>query len=154
MLGIIIGVAAVIILVSVVSGYMGQVIKDFEGMGVNKITIFVRNMNTRHITDSEMYEFWDEHGDWITGITPSVSLNSVTVKSNSENLTSTIVTGVSEDYLTIQAQKLQAGRDLVYSDIAGRSSVCVVGAYIAETFYKSASAAVNIRARQISCLTA
>ena len=67
MLGIIIGVAAVIILVSVVSGYMGQVIKDFEGMGVNKITIFVRNMNTRHITDSEMYEFWDEHGDWING---------------------------------------------------------------------------------------
>ena len=35
MLGIIIGVAAVIILVSIVSGYTGQMISQFEEMGVN-----------------------------------------------------------------------------------------------------------------------
>ena len=35
MLGIIIGVAAVIILVSLVNGYMGSVVESFASMGVN-----------------------------------------------------------------------------------------------------------------------
>ncbi len=37
MLGIIIGVAAVIILVSIVNGYMSSVMESFADMGVNQI---------------------------------------------------------------------------------------------------------------------
>ena len=143
MLGIIIGVSAVIILVSIVQAYTNKVIKDFEEMGVNKITVFTRNMNTRHVTDKEMYAFLDEHPEWFTGLSPSVTLSSIAVKSGTENLTSTSVIGVSEDYLSIQAKELDAGRDLGYSDIANRSSVCIIGAYLAETFYKSASEAIS-----------
>ena len=142
MLGIIIGVAAVIILISIVSGYMGDVIESFESMGVNKITLTARNMNTRHITDEDIYSFWDEHPDWFTGISPSVNLNS-TVKSGSENLTSTQVVGVSEDYLSIQRFEIEEGRNLVYSDMMARASVCVVGAYVATEFYGSADKAVE-----------
>ena len=58
MLGIIIGVAAVIILVSIVAGYMGQMVEQFEEMGVNKITINCRNMNTRHFDDKANFIFF------------------------------------------------------------------------------------------------
>lgn len=143
MLGIIIGVAAVIILVSIVAGYMGEMVQQFEEMGVNKITIFCRNMNTRHMDDDDMYSFWDEHPEWISGLSPSVSLNNAKIKSGSENLESTTISGVSEDYLEIQKYKIEEGRGLVYADVAGRSSVCVVGSYVANTFYGSPDKAVE-----------
>ena len=143
MLGIIIGVAAVIILVSIVSGYMGQMIKQFEEMGVNKITIFCRNMNTRHFDDTDFYNFWDEHPNWLAGLSPTVSLSNAVIKSGSENLDSTTITGVSEDYLDIEKYVIEEGRPLVYADIAGRSSVCVVGSYVANTFYGSSDKAVD-----------
>ena len=83
MLGIIIGVAAVIILVSIVAGYMGQMVQQFEEMGVNKITVFCRNMRTRHMDDSDMYKFWDDHPEWISGLSPSVILSNAKIKSGS-----------------------------------------------------------------------
>ena len=143
MLGIIIGVAAVIILVSIVSGYMGEMVKQFEEMGVNKITIFCRNMNTRHIDDNDLYKFWDDHPEWISALSPTVTISSAKIKSGSENIDSTSITGVSEDYLTILKYKIEEGRNLVYADISGRSSVCVVGFYVANTFYGSADKALS-----------
>lgn len=143
MLGIIIGVAAVIILVSIVSGYMGQMVEQFEEMGVNKITIFCRNMNTRRFDDNDIYKFWDEHPTWLDGISPSVSLSNAVIKSGNENLDSTQITGVSEDYAKIQKYTIEEGRNLVYADIAGRSSVCVIGSYVANTFYGSSDKALE-----------
>lgn len=143
MLGIIIGVAAVIILVSIVAGYMGQMVQQFEEMGVNKITVFCRNMRTRNMDDSDMYKFWDDHPEWISGLSPSVTLSNATIKSGSDNLESTSITGVSEDYLDIQKYKIEEGRGLVYADISGRSSVCVIGSYVANTFYGSPSKAIE-----------
>ena len=143
MLGIIIGVAAVIILVSIVAGYMGQMVQQFEEMGVNKITVFCRNMRTRNMDDSDMYKFWDDHPEWISGLSPSVTLSNATIKSGSDNLESTSITGVSEDYLDIQKYKIEEGRSLVYADISGRSSVCIIGSYVANTFYGSPSKAIE-----------
>ena len=143
MLGIIIGVAAVIILVSVVSGYMGQMVEQFEEMGVNNISIFCRNMNTRHFDDTDIYEFWDENPTWLSGVSPYVTLSNAKVKSGNDNLESTSITGVSEDYAKIQNFVIEVGRNLAYADLAGRSSVCVIGSYIANTFYGSPDKAIE-----------
>lgn len=143
MLGIIIGVAAVIILVSIVAGYMGEMVKQFEEMGVNKITVFCRNSSTRRMDDDDMYSFWDEHPEWLDGLSPNVSLNNAVIKSGSENLDSTTIRGVSEDYLDIEKYIIEEGRGLVYADVLGRSSVCVVGSYVANTFYGSPDKAVD-----------
>ena len=142
MLGIIIGVAAVIILVSIVSGYLGQVIESFESMGANKITINARNFSTRKISDDDIYGFWDEHSDLISAVSPVVNLSS-TVKSGSDSLTTTTVTGVSEDYANIMNYKIEKGRSLVYSDVSGRSSVCIIGSYVANEFYGSSENALD-----------
>lgn len=143
MLGIIIGVAAVIILVSIVAGYMRQIVDSFESMGVNRITVYCRNMKTRHVTDDDMYKFWDEHPNWFTGLSPSVSLSNAIAKSGNENLDSTSITGVSEDYLDMAKYKIELGRNIVFADVQSRASVCVVGAYVAQTFYGSADKAVE-----------
>ena len=57
MLGIIIGVAAVIILVSIVNAYMSTVIESFASMGVNQINVSVTNTASRSLSEEEMYEF-------------------------------------------------------------------------------------------------
>lgn len=143
MLGIIIGVAAVIILVSIVSGYMGQMVESFKEMGANRISVYVRNMKTRHISDDDMYGIWDKHPNWFTSLSPVVSLNNPKIKSGNENLESTKITGVSEDYLGIQKYEMEEGRNLVYADIVGRSTVCVIGGYVATTFYGSSDKALE-----------
>ncbi|WP_418926576.1 ABC transporter permease, partial [Enterocloster sp.] len=63
MLGIIIGVAAVIILVSLVNGYMGTIVENFASMGVNQINVNVTNLTSRTVSPDEMYGFFEEHTD-------------------------------------------------------------------------------------------
>lgn len=142
MLGIIIGVAAVIVLISIVSAYMGSIIDSFTSMGANKINVFARNMNSRHITEDDMYEYFDEHAKWFDGISPNITVNS-TVKKGNESMEQTTVTGVSEDYQKINAKEISLGRGIIYSDIAGRSTVCVIGQYVASELFQSAESAVG-----------
>ena len=47
MLGIIIGVASVIILVGIVNGYMSYMTESFASMGVNQITVNYRSLPSR-----------------------------------------------------------------------------------------------------------
>ena len=142
MLGIIIGVAAVIILVSLVNGYMGSVVESFASMGVNQINVNVTNLTSRTVDVEQMYEFYDEHGDMFDGISPNVSL-SATIKKGDDSMTSTSVAGRSEQYLEMKDYKLQVGRNIAYSDIVSRQKVCVIGAYVAQELFGSADKAIS-----------
>lgn len=142
MLGIIIGVAAVIILVSLVNGYMGSVVESFASMGVNQINVNVTNLTSRTVDVDQMYEFYDEHGDMFDGISPNVSL-SATIKKGDDSMTSTSVAGRSEQYLEMKDYKLQVGRNIAYSDIVSRQKVCVIGAYVAQELFGSADKAIS-----------
>jgi putative ABC transport system permease protein len=101
MLGIIIGVAAVIILVSLVNGYMGSVVESFASTGVNQINVNMTNLTSRTVDADQMYAFYDEHGDLFDGISPNVSL-SATVKKGDDSMDSTSVAGRSEQYLDMK----------------------------------------------------
>ena len=142
MLGIIIGVAAVIILVSLVNGYMGSVVESFASMGVNQINVNVTNLTSRTIDVDQMYEFYDEHGDLFDGISPNVTL-SATIKKGDDSMTSTSVAGRSEQYLDMKDYDLQIGRNIAYSDIVSRQKVCVIGAYVAQELFGSADKAIS-----------
>ncbi len=67
MLGIIIGVASVIILVSIVNGYMSYMTESFASMGVNQITVNYRSLPSRTIDVEEFYEFYEENRDLFQG---------------------------------------------------------------------------------------
>ena len=137
MLGIIIGVASVIILGSLVNAYMSYMTDSFSSMGTNQITVNMINLSSRSVSDGEMYEFYSEQGEVFDEISPMVSIGG-TIKHGNDSMTSTSITGVSEAYLSIKGWELQYGRNLQYGDMTGRHKVCVIGTYVADELYGSA----------------
>lgn len=142
MLGIIIGVASVIILVSLVNAYMSYMTESFASLGTNQISVNMINLSSRSVSVDEMYEFYEEHTDLFDHMTPMVSV-STTVKHSSDTMSSTSVSGVSEDYLAIKDYDLVQGRNIQYSDITSRQKVCVIGYYVASEPYGSPEKAID-----------
>lgn len=142
MLGIIIGVASVIILVSLVNGQMSYMTESFASMGTNQINVNVSNLSSRSVSVDEMYQFYDGHKELFAHMTPNVTLSS-TIKNGTESLTATTVTGVSEEYLDMKDQTMDSGRFLQYSDIVSRQKVCVVGYYVAWDLYGGVEKAID-----------
>lgn len=142
MLGIIIGVAAVIILVSLVNGYMNSVTESFTSMGVNQININVTNRTSRVMQPEQMYDFVSEHTDQIQYITPTVSVSS-SIKNGSDSMRTTSVGGYSEDYCKIKEYEVGYGRQLSFADCDAYRKVAVLGYYTAVTIFGSANQAVG-----------
>ena len=136
MLGIIIGVAAVIILVSTTNGITGQITEIFEEFGTNTIQVAVTSRaKTREITPEQMYDFKEKHNEYFESLSPSVSMNGV-IKTDVDNIMGS-VTGVSEDYQNIKKFTLTDGRFLNYVDIDKMLPVCVIGTYIQKELFNN-----------------
>jgi len=134
MLGIIIGVAAVIVIVGLGNGLEGYVSDSFSSMGTNTLTVMVLSRgSTRTMEVEDVYGIVAENSQYLDLCSPTASLSgSVKV---SADTTSSSVTGVSEDYFSIQGYEVSRGRGLQYSDIATRTKVCVVGAYLDQAYF-------------------
>jgi putative ABC transport system permease protein len=130
MLGMIIGVAAVITLLGLVTGVTNYLIDTFSDMGTNLITVSVSNTDTRKVSVDEMYELAEENSNIFTGVTPKVS-GRYTVKNGTDSITTSVV-GVGEDYLDISNLELSQGRFITYADIKNRYSACVIGTYVVD----------------------
>ena len=134
MLGIIIGVAAVIVIVGLGSGLEHYIADSFSSMGTNTLTVTVQSRGaTRTMEAEDMYEIVADHPGQLELCSPTVSMMGG-VKIGSDT-TSTSVSGVSEDYNSIYGYTVAQGRGLQYSDIATRSKVCVVGAYVNQAYF-------------------
>ena len=134
MLGIIIGVAAVIILVSLVGGFSNTLTDQFSSMGTNTLTVNIQSRgSTRTVDVEDMLALCDEHSDVIASASPSVQASG-TPKIGTEDLSSSI-TGVSEAYLDVSSSELGNGRFFTYNDVNTRQKVCVVGSYISNEFF-------------------
>lgn len=142
MLGIIIGVASVIILVSLVNAYMSYMTDSFASMGTNQVTVNLTNLSSRTVSVDDMYGFYEENTETFDHMTPMVSV-STTVKHSSDSMSSTSVSGVSEEYLEIKDYDLETGRNIQYSDILSRQKVCVVGYYVASELFGSPEKALD-----------
>ena len=135
MLGIIIGVAAVIVIVGLGNGLEQYVTDSFSDMGTNTLTVTVMSRgSTRTLSVDEMYEIVDENSQYLDLCSPTVTMPGY-VKIGSETITSTSVQGVSEDYFSISGDTVASGRGLQYSDMAARGKVCVIGAYLNLAYY-------------------
>ena len=135
MLGIIIGVAAVIVIVGLGNGLEQYVTDSFSDMGTNTLTVSVMSRgSTRTLSVDEMYEIVDENSQYLDLCSPTMTMPGY-VKIGSETITSTSVQGVSEDYFAISGDTVASGRGLQYSDMATRGKVCVIGAYLNLAYY-------------------
>lgn len=135
MLGIIIGVAAVIILVSVIDGFKSDLVGQFESLGTNLLTVNISPRGGNRAVDTDdMLKILDENPELLSYCSPTTNI-AQQAKFGTEASTTTSITGVSEDYDKIQSLKVNKGRFLQYMDVSKRSKSCVVGSYIEKEYF-------------------
>ena len=128
MLGVIIGIAAVIILVSLMESFQTTLTETFESFGTNLITATVVGRGgNRSVTVDDMYQLAIEN-DEITAVSPRIGLNA-TIKYGNKTVNSNGVGG-NEFIGEMQNYQVQDGRFLQYIDSERRLNVCLIGTYI------------------------
>ena len=134
MLGIIIGIAAVIALISLFNGMTSEVVDQFESMGTTTINISITGRGgNRRVDPEELLEVAANNPDAILGISPNLTMNA-TIKNGNENQTTSCL-GVSEAYAELKSLEISSGRFLQYIDVERRQKNCVVGSYIVKNLF-------------------
>ena len=142
MLGIIIGVAAVIIMMSIGQGSKESIRKELSTMGTNLLTIRpgadmrggVRqdpsSMQTLKMAD---YESILANKKFVTKVSPEVTASGQVIYGN--NNTNTSMYGESTDYLDIKQWEVEDGECFTDEDIKKAAKVVVVGKTIVDELF-------------------
>ena len=134
MLGVIIGVAAVITMVALGSGAQRAIDQQLQALGANLLTVnsgmwFMRGVsrqqNTLEIADADLL---GRDATRLSAVVPEMSIREQ-VKAGNRNL-NVSVTGTTPNYASVQAFSIDTGRMFTASDDAARRRVAVVGADI------------------------
>ena len=128
MLGIIIGVVALVVLVSLVNGATGSVTDAVSGLGNSMLTVTVSDDKGFPVTLETTVQWMEE--DNIGLIAPYISA-SVTAKGAQESGSVTAY-GTTAAYYDIQGMQLAMGRWLKNADVENHSYVCVLNETAAE----------------------
>ena len=130
MLGIVIGVTAVIVIVGLGNGMQGYIEDSFADLGTDSLTVMIMGRgSSRSVSEDQMYDMVSEHADLFKQLSPTVSV-SFPLKIGSDTVSSSTVSGVSEDYFSMKGYEIAQGRGLQYTDMADRKKVCVIGQYL------------------------
>ena len=129
MLGIVIGVASVIILTGIGGGATKSITDSIASMGIGRITVSMTRGrgSSRAIDLDDMTAYKDENPDLISMMSPYMT-SGVTVKNGNTNLM-TSLDACDTDYEEIGNLSLSSGRFFSESDIKNRKKVCIVGTY-------------------------
>ena len=141
MLGIIIGVAAVIIIISLGNGLQGMIDQQVDKLGINTIMTYTWGRgdgSTMDLDPKDMYRLVEENPEVLSGVSPYVSFQA-TIRKGDDKFDKTGLYGVSEVMFnpntgaTIDGgERIAQGRFLSYLDVERRQPVCVIGAYLAQ----------------------
>ena len=136
MLGIIIGVMAVMVIVGLGNGMTTSIQDEFADMGTNTLSVQIMGYGARSVKIDDFYAIVEAHPDIFSAVSPTSSLSgSVKVGTETDAYSSTSVRGVSEAYLDMAGDRLATGRALNYVDMADNKKVCLVGDYISRVGY-------------------
>jgi putative ABC transport system permease protein len=132
MLGVIIGVASVIVLVALAAGATKGVTDRLQSMGSNLLTVNIRGRGNRGaLTMDEIDKWADMEG--ILYIAPVVS-GSAQVKVGTDTM-DVSVEGSTTEYHEISNLKVETGRGLCVLDDDNRENVAVIGSDVAEELF-------------------
>lgn len=143
MLGIIIGVLAVILGTAIGQGSRDQVLARIQSLGSNSITIMPNRGPQRGAVGGAQgsgQNLTVEDADYIRKNVPSVIAVAPLVQRNSQvkylaQNTSTQIVCTSPEYLQIRVYTLEKGAMFTDRDVRGRRKVCVVGKTTATTLF-------------------
>lgn len=133
MLGIIIGVGAVIGLMSVGEGATGAVTARLESMGSHVITIRAQRALGGELTVADAVELV-ERVPTIDSAIPSVSFSTTAKYMTTTHDTS--VEGTTEPFVDVRSIKPSAGRFITGLDVDNRSRVAVLGQTVATELFR------------------
>ena len=149
MLGIIIGLAAVIILVSFAQGQNKAMMDYYNSLGTNTINISAYTYDGRDITD-QLYKYCQGMDEYLLGVTPNGQINStVTITYGTKSASTEYRDGMdwntmpqimlgNQQYSLCNNYTIAKGRDLAYLDVKGLSQVCVLGYNMADQLFNYA----------------
>ena len=140
MLGIIIGIAAVIAITSIGNGSQKDITSSFDSLGVGRITVSLRNNSPRNMLTSDALKLDDyellKDLDGIKYISPTLSASYAAVKLYDPKETNTAsITGVYPSYKDIMMPTLLYGRYISDSDVEKGSKVAVINDTTAEKIF-------------------
>lgn len=134
MLGMIVGVASVITLVSLMTGFTNQLLSDFIDSGVNTIAITNKG-NNRVLKQEDAINYAEKNPDTILGIVPNVTAVT-SVKNGTKVINDLQITGIDENTMRLSRRILEAGMPITYSDIQMRKNAVVIGSYINQQLFQ------------------
>lgn len=141
MLGVIIGVASVIVAVGFAKGSTESITSSIESIGTNLITVNLMGRRTSNITYDDVAELLEEM-DGIDGYAPVVN-GMATIKNDKNTSLSTNYVGTNSDYSVVQDKTIQEGRFLTSFDITGSMNVAVIGTYVSSELFPDGDAVGN-----------
>jgi ABC-type antimicrobial peptide transport system, permease component len=125
MLGIIIGVMALVVLVSLVNGATQSVTDRMASLGSNYVQAYVWGGRGKEPLTLEELNDWAQNEPLIEEVAPQ-SANGALAKYGSKSQNMTVV-GTTPSYYQINGLQLTAGRFLKTADIKNSSRVCILG---------------------------
>ena len=135
MLGIIIGVMAVIVIVGLGNGMTRSMRDSFSAMGTNTLSIQIWGYGSRTATVDDLYDIVKKNPELLSSISPQLDFSDNTPKVGTTRYRYGTVYGVDENYIESKGYTLAKGRNIQYMDITDNKQICVIGDYINRTAY-------------------
>jgi len=143
MLGIIVGIAAVIVGVSMGTGAKAEVDKRIASMGQNLLTVLSGNMNRGgarggfgmqpNLTVAD-YEAIRKEVLGVTAASPEARVGGAQIVAGNQN-TPVQVSGVSAEYLAARSWPLRGGDNFSETDVRNANKVCLIGSTTAKSLF-------------------
>jgi putative ABC transport system permease protein len=148
MLGIVIGVAAVISMLAVGQGASSSITSNIESMGTNLLYVMADNS----VTNPQPLTLADAEAIMASGGAPSVLAISPTVSRSLDvtyagTSTSTTILGVTPNYSTVRNQTVASGRFITQTDIDNHATVAVIGSDVVTELFKSSAGVLGQKIR-------
>lgn len=132
MLGIIIGVVAVVMLMSIGSGASNTITGKISSLGAGLLSVQITDEEIS-LTAEDIAAYLPEA--MVKGVTP-VLTGSVQMK-NGTSVSSQTVTGVTAEYGDIYGVEVQSGRFFMEADCTYKTHVCIIGTEVAGDLFES-----------------
>jgi putative ABC transport system permease protein len=148
-LGIVIGVAAVVALMAIGNGATSSITSRISSNGSNLLNIQA-GRSQRPAPGAQVAPTYLTYSDYqalartltdVAGIAPAYQ-GRYTITQGTQS-SSTSVTGITEDYLKVHTYEIEFGRGLNASDRSKQNPVAVIGATTATDLFPNASAAIG-----------
>ena len=131
MLGLVIGIASVIILVGIGNGTSSQVSSQVQSLGADILTLSIQSSDTslEYSQLDDMLKLMN-----VKSVAPYKSVSSTVTRGDTTSQRASII-ATTPDYMDVTNLTISSGRLLSQIDLENKSKVCLLGSDIAETLF-------------------